>query len=68
VLRIGRFGVKIEDILHASDVFSIHPRNAPHFGEPAAHGIARDAVMVGEADHGVGRKIEGPTRAALGRA
>jgi hypothetical protein len=30
VLRIGRFGVKIEDILHASGVFSIQPRNAPH--------------------------------------
>jgi hypothetical protein len=58
---------------YSASTRGMHPMSSRHglisfFGEPAAHGISRDAVMVGEADHGVGQKIEGPTRAALGRA
>ena len=63
-LRIGRFGIEVEDILHAGDIFSINLWNAPHilaprlelvFSQPPAHGIARDAVVFGEPDHGTGQ-------------
>ena len=76
-LRIGRFGIEVEYILHAGDVFGIHLWNAPHvlaprfdlvFSQSPAHGIARDAVVFGEPDHCTSQQIEGPTRAALGRA
>ena len=59
-LRIGRFGVEVEHILHAGDVFAVDLRNAPHvlapglevvFGQPPAHGLAGEAVVLGEPDH-----------------
>ncbi len=59
VLRIGRFGIEVEHILHAGDVFGIDLRNTPHvlapglevvFGQTPAHGLAGETVMCGELD------------------
>ena len=50
--------------------------NAPHvpapwleivLGQPAAHGLARQAVVIGELDHRVGQKRQRPAFAAGGR-
>src|SRR5258708_28599571 len=55
-LRIGRFGVEVEDILHAGDVFAIPLWNAPHvlaprlegpFSQPPRPRITPAAVLVG---------------------
>jgi hypothetical protein len=73
----GRFGIEVENVFHAGDIFAIDPGNAPHilapgletvFGQPAAHRLARQALMLGELDHGVGQKLQCPTGAALRRA
>jgi hypothetical protein len=54
---IRRLGVEIEHVLHAGDVFAVDKGNAPHvpaprlevvLGQPAAHGLARQAVVIGE--------------------
>ena len=59
VLRVGRFGIEIEHILHAGDIFSIDMRNTPHvlapglevvFGQTPAHGLAGETVMGGKLD------------------
>ena len=51
-LRIGRFGIEVEHILHAGDVLAIDLRNAPHVlapglevvvGQTPAHRLAREA-------------------------
>jgi hypothetical protein len=64
-------------ILHPGDVSAVHLWNAPHvlaprfdlvFSQSPAHGIARDAVVFGEPDPRTSQQIEGPPRAALGRA
>ena len=49
-LGIGRFGIEVEHVFHAGDVFAVNPGNAPHilapgletvFGQPPAHRLAR---------------------------
>ena len=59
VLRIGCFGIEVEHILHAGDVFGIDLRNTPHvlapglevvFGQTPAHSLAGKTVMCGELD------------------
>src|SRR5665811_724793 len=53
-LRIGRFGIEVEHILHAGDVLAIDLRNAPHiltprlefvFGQAPTHGLPGHAVV-----------------------
>lgn len=75
-LRIRRFSIEIEHIFHASDIFAIDMGNAPHvptpwlevvLGQPATHGLARQAVVIGELDHRVGQKRQRPAFAAGGR-
>src|SRR4051794_35643004 len=62
--------------LHARDVRAIDLRHAPHFlaprlefilGQAPAHGLAGDALMIGEANHLAGEQFDGPAGAALGR-
>ena len=76
-LRIGRFGIEVEHILHAGDVFAVDLRNAPHvlapglevvFGQAPAHGLARDAVVLGEPDQFTRQQLQRPAGAALRRA
>ena len=76
-LRIGRFGVEIEHILHAGDVLAVDLRNAPHvlaprlevvFGQPPAHGLARDAFVLGEPDQFTRQQLQRPAGAARGWA
>src|SRR5205814_10621701 len=54
---IGRPGIQVEYVLHAGDVFAIDFWNAPHilaprleavFGQPPAHRLARQALVVSE--------------------
>jgi hypothetical protein len=68
-LGIWRLRVEIEHVLHAGDVFAIDMGNAPHvpaprleviLGQPATHGLARQAVVIGELDHRVGQKRQRP--------
>ena len=75
-LRIGGFGIEVEHILHAGDVFAVDLRNAPHvlapglevvFGQAPAHGLAREAVVLGEPDQFTRQQFQGPAGAALGR-
>ena len=75
-LRIGRFGVEVEHILHAGDVFAVDLRNAPHvlaprlelvFRQAPPHRLAREAVVLGEPDQFPGQQFERPTSAARGR-
>src|SRR5438477_580946 len=58
-LWIGLFGIEVEHILHAGDVFAVDLRNAPHvlapglevvFGQASAHGLTGDAGVLGKAD------------------
>jgi hypothetical protein len=48
-LGIGRFGIEVEHVFHAGNIFAIDLGNAPHvlaprlefvFGQPAAHRLA----------------------------
>jgi hypothetical protein len=73
---VGRFGIEIEHVLHAGDVFAVDLWNAPHilapgleavFGQPPAHRLARQALVVGKLDHRVGQKLQRPAGATLGR-
>ena len=75
-LGIGRFSVEIEHILHAGDIFAVDPGNTPHvpaprletvFGQPPAHRLARQALVVSELDHCVGQTLQCPAGASLGR-
>ena len=56
-LRIGRFGIEDEHVLHAGNVLPIDLRNAPHvvapglevvFGQTSAHCLTGDTVVLGE--------------------
>ena len=76
-LRIGRFGVEVEHILHAGDVLAVDLRNAPHvlaprlevvLGQAPAHGLAREAVVLGEPDQLASQQFQGPAGTALRRA
>jgi hypothetical protein len=62
-LGIGRLGIEVEDILHPGDIFAIDLWNAPHvaaprleivLGQASAHGLARQALVIGELDDGIG--------------
>ncbi len=75
-LGIGRFGIEVEHILHAGDIFAIDLGNAPHvlaprlevvFGQPPAHRLARQALVLGELDHRVGQQLQRPAGAARRR-
>jgi hypothetical protein len=75
-LWIGVFRVEIEHIFHAGDVFAVDLRNAPHvlapglkvvFGQAPAHGLAGDAVVLGEPDQLTRQQHQRPTGAARGR-
>src|SRR3954453_6254739 len=75
--RIGRLGVEIKHILHAGHVLAIDLRHAPHLlaprlelvlGQAPAHGLAREAVVIGEANHLAGEQLDGPAGSAFGRA
>ena len=57
-------------------IFGVDLRNAPHvlapglevvFGQPPAHGLARETVVLGEPDQFTGQQFERPTGAALRR-
>src|ERR1700716_2756756 len=74
----GRFGSGAcsyrSSILHASDVLAVDMRNAPHvlaprlevvFGQPTAHYLPGDAVMLGEPDQFIRQQLQGPTGATL---
>src|SRR5271156_4360627 len=74
---IGRFGIEVEHVFHAGDIFAIDLWNAPHipapgletvFGQPSAHRLARQALVPGERDHGIGQQSQRPAGATLGRA
>src|SRR6202022_2268474 len=76
LLGIGRFGIEVEYVFHAGDIFAIDPGNAPHilapaiqtvFGQPPAHRLARQALVPGQLDHGVGQQFQRPAGATLGR-
>jgi len=75
--RIRRLGVEIEHVLHAGHVFAIDLGHAPHLlapwlelvlGQATAHGLAREAGVIGQAYHLAGEQLDGPAGPALGRA
>ena len=75
-IEVRRLGVEIEHILHAGDVFAVDTGNAPHvpaprlevvFGQPAAHGLAGQGVVIGELDHRIGQQRQRPAFAACRR-
>ena len=76
-LRVGRFGVEIEHVLHAGDVIGVDLGNAPHvlaprlelvLGQTPAHRLARQALVRGEPDHRVRQQLQRPAGAARRRA
>src|SRR5580692_5326510 len=73
---IWRFGIEVEHVFHAGDIFSIDMGNAPHvlaprldviFGQPSTNRLVRQALMLGELDHRAGQQLQGPAGATLGR-
>ena len=75
-LGIRRFGIEIEHVFHAGDVFAIDLGNAPHvlaprleviLGQPPTHRLARQALVFGELDHRAGQQLQRPAGAALRR-
>src|SRR3954470_3222886 len=75
--RIKRLGVEIEHVLHAGHVLAIDLWHAPHLlapllelvlGQAPAHGLAREAAVIGEAHHLAGEQLDGPAGATLRRA
>ena len=75
-LRIGWFGVEVEYVLHAGDILAVHLRDAPHvlaprlevvLGQAPAHGLAGEAVVLGEPDEFIRQQLQGPAGAALRR-
>src|SRR6202045_3746331 len=73
-LGIRRFGVEIEHVFHAGNVFAIDLRNAPHvlvpwvyviFGQPPTNRLVRQALMLGELDHRAGPQLQGPSGPTL---
>ena len=76
-LGIGRLLIQVEHILHAGDEFTVHPRNAPHLpaprleivlGQPPAHRLPGDAVVLGESDQCIRQQLKRPAGATRGRA
>ena len=74
-LRIGRFGIEVEHVLHAGDIFAIDLRNAPHVLAPrlelvlrqaAAHRLARQALVLGQLDHLAGQQLQRPAARPAG--
>src|ERR1700719_1617880 len=75
----GRFGsgacaYRSSTSFHASDVLAVDMRNAPPvlaprlevvFGQPTAHCLPGDAVMLGEPDQFIRQQLQGPTGATL---
>src|SRR5690348_15687898 len=76
-LRIRRFSVKIEYILHAGDIGAIHLRDAPHVLTPGlqlilcqapAHRLAGQPTVIGEPDHLTSQQLKCPACTPLRRA
>src|SRR6266702_42010 len=76
-LWIGLFGIEIEHILHAGDVFAIDLRDAPHVlvpglqiivGQTPTHGLTGDIVVLSKPDQLTCEKLQRPAGAACGRA
>src|ERR1700692_4283046 len=74
-LGIGRFGIELEYVLHAGDVFAIDLRNAPHvftpgleviFGQAPSNRLVRQALVLGALDHRACQQLNRPAGAALG--
>src|SRR5712671_2217749 len=62
---IGCFGIEVEYVFHAGDIFAIDLWNAPHiltpgfetvFGQPPAHRFVRQTLVIGKLDHRPGQK------------
>src|SRR5215472_10077458 len=71
-LWIGGFGIEVEDILHARNVFAVYLWNAPHllapgfeliFGQSPTHRFAGDAGVLGEPHQFIGQQLQRPTSA-----
>jgi hypothetical protein len=74
---IGCFGIEVEHVFHAGDIFAVDPGNAPHiltpgfdivFGQPPTNCLARQALVPCEFDHGIGQQFQCPSGPPLGRA
>ena len=75
-LGIGRFGIEVEHVFHAGDVFPIDMGNAPHviaprldviFGQPPTNRLVRQALMFSELDDRTGQQLQRPAGATLRR-
>ena len=73
---IGGLAIEVEHVLHGGDIGGVDLGNAPHVPAPGlqrvlrqapTHGLARQALMLGERDHDVGQQLERPARAARRR-
>jgi hypothetical protein len=67
--RIRRFGIEVEHVFYAGDLFGVDLRNAPHvlaqwlqtaFGQAPTDGFPRDAGMFGAANQFTGQEFERP--------
>ena len=76
-LRVGRFGIEVEHILHAGDIFGVDLGNAPHvlaprleivLGQAPAHRLARQALVCGQLDQRIRQQFQRPAGAARRRA
>src|ERR1700733_6422751 len=74
-LRIGRFGIQIQHLLHPRDVAAVNLRNAPHLPSPrfqivlvkaSAHRLTRETVVLGQPDHLAGQQFQRPALASCG--
>src|SRR3979409_1820340 len=72
---IGCFGIEVEYVFHAGDIFAIDLWNAPHiltpgfetvFGQPPAHRFVRQTLVIGKLDHRPGQKLQRPAGATPG--
>src|ERR1700692_4915520 len=70
-LGIGRFGIKVEHVFHAGDVFAIDMGNAPHvlaprldviFGQPPANRLVRQTPMFSTRDQSARPKLPSTKR------
>src|SRR5215211_47504 len=71
-LGIRSFGVKVEHVFHAGDIFAIDPGDAPHvlapglevvFGQSPANRLMRQALVVGKLDHLASQQLQCPAGA-----
>ena len=74
-LGIGRFGIKIEHVLHTGDIVGVDLRNAPHvlapwleviFGQAPTHRLARHTLVRSQPDQFTGQQLQRPASAARG--